>query len=166
MNPQFRKVALIAASLGLLLSLFLALRPQDDEPTLIPMTGTRTPPTTAPTTTAPAPATTAPATTAEPPPATTAPTPPRPPALVRIRLEVRSAEPGLVRRFSVKEGRQVAIIVRSELSDHIHLHGYDLMADVAPGAPGTIRFTADVPGRFELELEDRGVQIAELEVRP
>ena len=164
MNPQFRKVALIAASLGLLLSLFLALRPQDDEPTLIPMTGTRTPPTTAPTTTAPA--TTVPATTAEPPPATTAPTPPRPPAPVRIRLEVRTAEPGLVRRFSVKQGRRVAIVVQSELTDHIHLHGYDLMADVAPGAPGTIRFTADVPGRFELELEDRGVQIAELEVRP
>ena len=162
MNPQFRKVALIAAALGLLLSLFLALGPQDDD-TAAPATPA-TPTTTAATTTAPE--TTAPATTAEPPPATTAPTPPRLPALVRIRLEVRSAEPGLVRRFSVKEGRQVAIIVRSELSDHIHLHGYDLMADVAPGAPGTIRFTADVPGRFELELEDRGVQIAELEVRP
>ncbi|MGI9110743.1 MAG: hypothetical protein ACR2GT_00780 [Gaiellaceae bacterium] len=168
MNPQFRKVALIAASLGLLLSLFLALRPEDDE-TAAPTT-TATPTTTTATTTAPQTTdddTTASATTAEPPPATTAPTPPGPPALVRIQLEVRSgAEPGLVRRFSVKQGRQVAIVVQSELSDHIHLHGYDLMADVAPGAPGTIRFTADVPGRFELELEDRGLQIADLEVRP
>ena len=48
----------------------------------------------------------------------------------------------------------------------MHLHGYDLMADVAPGAPATIRFTADVPGIFEVELEDRGLHIAELEVRP
>ena len=37
---------------------------------------------------------------------------------------------------------------------------------MAPGAPATIRFTADAPGRFELELEQSGVQIAELEVRP
>ena len=48
----------------------------------------------------------------------------------------------------------------------MHLHGYDLSADVAPGSPATIQFTADVPGRFEIELEDLGVQIAELEVRP
>ena len=40
------------------------------------------------------------------------------------------------------------------------------MADVGPGAPGTIRFTADAPGQFEIELEDRGLLIAELEVRP
>jgi hypothetical protein len=57
-------------------------------------------------------------------------------------------------------------VVESELTDHVHLHGYDLMADVAPRAPATIRFTADAPGRFEIELEDRGLQIGELEVRP
>ena len=54
----------------------------------------------------------------------------------------------------------------SDVADHVHLHGYDLMANVAPGAPATIRFTADAPGRFEIELEDLGLQIAELEVRP
>jgi hypothetical protein len=48
----------------------------------------------------------------------------------------------------------------------VHLHGYDLSADVAPGAPATIRFEANAPGRFEIELENTGVQIAELEVRP
>jgi len=31
MNPDFRKVALIAAALGLLVSLFFALRPDDDD---------------------------------------------------------------------------------------------------------------------------------------
>ena len=46
------------------------------------------------------------------------------------------------------------------------MHGYDLMADVAPGKPATIRFTANTPGLFEIELEDLGLQIAELEVRP
>lgn len=129
MSPRFRKVALIAASLGLLLSLFLALRPQDDE--------------------------------------TTAPTSPESPALVRIQLAVRSTEPGLIRRFAVEKGRKVAIVVRSDLlSGQIHLHGYDLEASVAPESPARIQFVADTPGRFKLELEDRGLQIADLEVRP
>ena len=40
------------------------------------------------------------------------------------------------------------------------------MSDVAPGAPARIAFRATIPGRFEIELEDRGVQIAELTVNP
>ena len=85
---------------------------------------------------------------------------------MRIQFTVASSNPGVIRRFSVKKGRKVAMVVRSDLSDHIHLHGYDLMADVAPGSPARIQFVADTPGRFEIELEDRGVQIADLEVRP
>jgi hypothetical protein len=48
----------------------------------------------------------------------------------------------------------------------VHLHGYDVMVDVAPGKPARLRFKATIPGRFEVELEDRGLHIAELEVRP
>jgi hypothetical protein len=154
-NSDFRKVALVAAALGLLVSLFFALRPGDDESaadTTIAVT------TTAPATTETEP----PATTTEPP-ATTA---PKPPAVVTIRITVPTDTAPTVRQFSVKQGRKVRIVVTSELTDHVHLHGYDLMADVAPGAPGTISFTATAPGRFEIELEDRGLQIAELEVRP
>ena len=73
---------------------------------------------------------------------------------------------GGIARDSVARGRIVVITVNSDVADEVHLHGYDLTADVAPGAPATIRFTADAPGRFELELEQSGVQIAELEVRP
>ena len=155
MNSDFRKVALIAASLGLLLSLFLVLRPDDDEEAA-PTTTVAT--TTAPTTTATEP----PATTTEPP-ATTA---PKPPDVVTIRITVPSDTAPKVRRYSVKQDKKVVIVVRTELSDHVHLHGYDLMADVGPGKPATIRFTATAPGRFELELEDRGLEFAELEVRP
>ena len=155
MTPHFRKVALLAASLGLLLSLFLALRRQDDEPATTAQT-VSTPGTTAETTTAPA--TTAPATTAS--------TLSKLPAAVRIRLDVRSTEPGLIRRIPVKRGREVVIVVRADLSDQVHLHGYDLMAEVAPGKPARIQFIAVTPGRFEVELEDRGTLLADLEVRP
>jgi hypothetical protein len=152
-NRQFRTVALAAAALGLLLSLFLALRPGDDEDAA--------PTTTVATTTTPA-TTEPPATTTEPP-ATTA---PKPPDVITIRIAVPSDTVPKVRRYSVKQGRRVVIVVRTELSDHVHLHGYDLMADVGPGLPATIRFTASAPGRFEIELEDRGLEFAELEVRP
>jgi hypothetical protein len=155
MNPDFRKAALIAASLGLLLSLFLVLRPGEDEEA-VPTTTVAT--TTAPTTTATGP----PPPTTEPP-ATTA---PKPPDVVTIRIAVPSDTAPKVRRYSVKQDRKVVIVVRTELADHVHLHGYDLMADVGPGKPATIRFTATAPGRFELELEDRGLEFAELEVRP
>ena len=69
-------------------------------------------------------------------------------------------------RESVDLDSAVVVTVTSDVADEVHVHGYDLMADVAPGAPATIRFMADAPGRFEIELEDTGVQIAELEVRP
>jgi len=67
----------------------------------------------------------------------------------------------------VSRGDQITVHVTSDgVQDEVHVHGYDLMADVAPGSPATIRFTADAPGRFDIELENTGVQIAELEVRP
>ena len=161
MNSDFRKVALIAASLGLLVSLFFALRPNEDEEAGQATTVATA--TTAPAETTAPPETTAPATT-EAPPATTA---PEDPGTVRINYTIRGGRPvGGIARDSVARGRIVVIRVTSDVADHVHVHGYDLMADVAPGAPATIRFTADAPGRFEIELEDSGVQIAELEVRP
>jgi hypothetical protein len=156
-NPDFRKVALIAAGLGLIVSLFFALRSDDDGGAT-----TAAPATTAETTTEAAPATTEapPATTAEP--ATTA-----APGPVELHYSVVGGRPeGGIARDAVDLAREVVITVTADVTDEIHLHGYDLSADVAPGSPATIRFTADAPGRFELELEHTGVQIAELEVRP
>jgi hypothetical protein len=160
MNPDFRKVALIAASLGLLISLFFALRPDDDDDQAAQTTAAQT--TTAQTTTESPPTTTEQVTTEAPPPTTT-----QGPGTVRINYVIVGGEPkGGIARDSVARGRIVVITVTSDVADHVHVHGYDLMADVAPGKPATIRFTADAPGRFEIELEDTGVQIAELEVRP
>jgi hypothetical protein len=89
------------------------------------------------------------------------------PEVVTVRLTVQGGRPvGGIARPSVKQGRRVRIVVRSDVADHVHLHGYDLMRDVGPGSPAQIVFTADIPGRFEIELEDRSLQLAELEVRP
>jgi hypothetical protein len=153
MSSDFRKVALIAASLGLLVSLFFALRPDDDEEAA----GTTTTATTTDRATTTEQMTTTEATTTAPPPE---------PQVVQARIVVPGDVAPTVKRFSVQHDRQVVLVVESALTDHVHVHGYDLMADVAPGAPATIRFKATAPGRFEIELEDRGLQIGELEVRP
>jgi hypothetical protein len=154
LDPTFRRVALIAATLGLLVSLFIALRPGDDDDEIA------TPTTTAQTTTAEV--TTEATTVTE-----TEPPPPPPPTVVRVPLRVVGGQPvGGIRRPKVKQGRQVVIVTTADVTDHIHLHGYDLMADVAPGSPARIRFRATIPGRFEVELEDRGIPIAELTVTP
>lgn len=154
MSPDFRKVALIAASLGLIISLFFALRP-DDEPA----------PSTSPPAVTVTTATTAPATTTAPTRTAAQPVPAEP-DVVTIRIDVPADRAPEVRRLSVERGRDVVLVVSAEVSDHVHLHGYDLMADVAPGKPARIEFTADAAGRFEIELEDRGLEIADLEVRP
>ncbi len=161
MHPRFRRFALVLATVGLLASLFFALRPGDDDDEAAPPTTTAA--TTAVTTTEPPPTTTeAPPTTTEaPPPTTTAPPPEPGPQIVDI-----DATTGEIDRVTVDEGRRVVLNVTADVADHVHLHGYDLMADVAPGQPAKISFTADVPGRFEVELEDSGLHIAELQVRP
>jgi hypothetical protein len=66
----------------------------------------------------------------------------------------------------VKKGDRVVIIVTSDVADEVHVHGYDLMRNVAAGGTARIRFEATLPGRVEVELEDRGVQIADLTVEP
>jgi len=94
------------------------------------------------------------------------PPPPPPPAQpTTVRVSVVGGVPeGGVARESTDKGDRVVVLVTSDVSDEVHVHGYDLMADVAPGAPARIAFPATIPGRFEIELEGRGVQIAELTV--
>jgi ABC-type glycerol-3-phosphate transport system substrate-binding protein len=87
------------------------------------------------------------------------------PTVVKVVVEGSVPKGGIVRQ-TVSEGGSVAIVVDSDVADEIHLHGYDLSRGVTAGGTARIEFQADVPGRFEVELEDRGVQIAELTVEP
>ena len=51
------------------------------------------------------------------------------------------------------------IVVSSDVPDEIHLHGYDIEKEAAPGKPARFRFKADAEGAFELEshaAEDAG----------
>lgn len=105
-------------------------------------------------------------TTTEPPTTTTTTPPPPPgPTVVRVRVVGGIPQSGIVRE-TVSQGDRVVLVVTSDVSDHVHLHGYDIMRDVAPGQVARIPFRATVPGRFEVELEDRSLQIAAITVEP
>lgn len=68
-------------------------------------------------------------------------------------------------RFEVAKGTEVLIRVTDDVEEPVHLHGYDIEADAAPGKPAEITFTADIPGVFEVELEDSGTLLFEIEVK-
>lgn len=83
-----------------------------------------------------------------------------------IDLTVRDGEvSGADRRVTIPLGTAVTLTVTSDAADVIHVHGYDLHQDVPAGGSAELAFTADIPGVFEVELEDTGVRLVELEVR-
>ena len=94
------------------------------------------------------------------------PTPSQPESPVVITVRVVDGVPvGGIARPSVKKGDRVVLVVRSDVADEVHLHGYDVSREVAAGGSARLPFVAKIPGRFEVELEQSGVQIAELTVR-
>ena len=68
-------------------------------------------------------------------------------------------------RVRVDLGQKVRIEVEADRAEEVHVHGYDLKGDVAPGRPAIIEFTANVPGVFEVELEEAGLKLFELQVQ-
>jgi hypothetical protein len=86
------------------------------------------------------------------------------PTTVSIVLVNGQPQGGIVRQ-TVSKGDRVVIVVKSDVADEIHLHGYDRSTEVKAGGTARLLFTADLPGRFEVELESRGVQIADLTVQ-
>ena len=83
----------------------------------------------------------------------------------RIEITVSGGQvqgPGSV---AVDAGTEVELLVTSDVADHIHVHGYDLLQDVAAGETVSLSFTADLPGTWEVELEDSGTHLLELQVQ-
>jgi hypothetical protein len=87
------------------------------------------------------------------------------PAVATVRV-VDAKPHGGIKKLTFAKGGQVRFRVVSDTADEIHVHGYDLMKDVPKGGSVTFSFPASIDGRFVVELEGRGVQIAELDVEP
>ncbi|WET82951.1 hypothetical protein P3102_17930 [Amycolatopsis sp. QT-25] len=73
----------------------------------------------------------------------------------------RTAGPAEV---AIRTGENVALEVTSDQADELHVHGYDKAAQLAPGVPGTVAFTANVDGIFEVELHKSGAAVTKLRV--
>jgi FtsP/CotA-like multicopper oxidase with cupredoxin domain len=100
----------------------------------------------------------------------TEPSTPPEPEISRIRVRGGSVVGG-VQRVQATKGDTVRIVVTSDAPDEIHLHGYDVYEDVAPGKPARFVFRADIEGIFEIEshvAEDAGRDplLARLVVEP
>ena len=109
-------------------------------------------------TAAPAPET-APAETAAPAETTAKPAP--------LRIETKGGTPvGGVRELVVQAGEAVRFTVTSDVPEEVHVHGYDILKEVGPGAPARFRFEATLEGIYEVELEGSGEPILELRVEP
>ena len=87
------------------------------------------------------------------------------PTTVKVVVVDGAPKGGIVRR-TVSKGDRVVLVVTSDVADEIHLHGYDVSRDVEAGGTVRLPFKATIPGRFEAELESRGVQIADITVEP
>jgi heme/copper-type cytochrome/quinol oxidase subunit 2 len=92
----------------------------------------------------------------------------RTPAAPEWRIGVRQGEPvGGVHKITVTKGDTVRLTVSSpDTSQEIHVHGYDLSRDMAPGRPVSFRFKTTIEGAFEIELEETSTKIANLLVQP
>jgi hypothetical protein len=83
------------------------------------------------------------------------------------KIVIKGGKPvGGIADLTYNEGDRVRFAVDSDVSDEIHIHGYDLAMDVEAGGSASFNFPADITGIFEVELEQRGEQIAELRVNP
>jgi hypothetical protein len=98
------------------------------------------------------------------------PAPPPKPEISRIRVRGGTVVGG-VQRVQAAKGDTVRIVVTSDAPDEIHLHGYDIYENAAPGRPARFVFRADIEGIFEIEshiAEDAGKDplLARLVVEP
>jgi hypothetical protein len=139
---QRNRIALIAAVIVIEVVAFIVLKPDDNKKTSSTSQ-----------------------TTAQTAPGATTPAKPTPPPVTQVK--VQGGKPvGGITKIEVNKGDQVRFTVSSDVSDEIHVHGYDFMKDVKAGGKISFSFPAKIDGEFVIELEGRGEQIANLVVNP
>lgn len=89
------------------------------------------------------------------------------PTRVAVAIEIRGGRlhsgPQVVK---LVQGQTVALTVRSDRNDELHLHGYDIAMPLVAGEPATMTVEATRSGRFEYEIHSLHAAIGALEVYP
>ncbi|WCN79052.1 hypothetical protein [Micromonospora sp. LH3U1] len=154
-TPALRTSAALAASV--LAALLVTGCGQDDDPSVAS-------PSTTPTSAAPPSATaTASTPTTSSTPSATASTPAVDKEII-VTIAKRRVDPP-TGRVTVSKGQLVRITVTSDVSDELHVHGYDLGARLPAGTPGSVEFRADKTGLFEVETHETELVLFQLVVR-
>jgi ABC-type glycerol-3-phosphate transport system substrate-binding protein len=84
-----------------------------------------------------------------------------------ITIRVVDGQPqGGIQRPTIDQGDKVVLVVRTDSGEAVHLHGYNIEKEIVPGKPLRLPFTANIAGRFELELHPTDTLLAVLEVKP
>lgn len=82
-----------------------------------------------------------------------------------INITVRGGQvSGDTGRVEVPLGTPVTLSGTSNMADEIHLHSYDEVVQIPAGGTGSVSFTADIPGVFEVELHESGLLLCQLQV--
>ena len=85
-------------------------------------------------------------------------------------ISVPNAQSSAPRKFSITikngksdtksihatQGEQIEITLASDQAAELHLHGYDLITQLEPGAPATLSFVRSIAGRFPVEAHRMG----------
>jgi hypothetical protein len=71
---------------------------------------------------------------------------------------------GVETPVAVSAGDLVELTVHSDSAQTVHVHGYELFLDVAAGEMADLRFDALIVGSFEVEFEESGLLLFELDV--
>jgi len=79
---------------------------------------------------------------------------------------VKGVPKGGIQRPTVDKGDKVVLVVRTDSGEAVHLHGYNIEKDVVPGQAVWMPFTANIAGRFEVELHPTDALLAVIEVKP
>jgi len=82
-------------------------------------------------------------------------------------IVVKDGKPvGGVKELTYEAGERIRFEVDSDVSDEVHIHGYDVEKEVEAGGSVVFAFPATIEGVFEAELHGSGEQIAEIRVNP
>jgi hypothetical protein len=82
-------------------------------------------------------------------------------------IVVRGGKPaGGVQDLSFQQGDDIRFRVKSDVTDEVHMHGYDVLKPIKAGGSVEFDVPASLEGVFEVELEERVEQLAEVTVNP
>ena len=88
------------------------------------------------------------------------------PKVVLIAIEIAGGQVVVGEdEYEVERDSVVELLVTADVTEEVHVHGYDEFIDLVPGESGSVTFTASIPGIFEVELEGSGLLLFDLVVR-